>query len=45
MYGWDEKATVRGEDAPVKEADHAMDEIRYFCQTKIRRERKWQDAA
>jgi hypothetical protein len=28
LYRWDEKAT---EDRVTKENDHAMDEIRYFC--------------
>lgn len=34
-YMWDEKS---GEDAVVKENDHAMDMIRYFVQTIMRRE-------
>lgn len=33
MYRWDEKS---GEDRPIKENDHAMDDIRYFCQTVLR---------
>ncbi len=33
LYRWDEKAT---EDKPVKEADHAMDDTRYMCQTVLR---------
>ena len=33
LYRWDDKAT---EDKPVKESDHAMDDIRYFCQTVLR---------
>jgi PBSX family phage terminase large subunit len=33
LYRWDEKAA---EDKPVKENDHAMDDIRYFCQTVLR---------
>ena len=33
LYRWDDKAT---EDKPVKENDHAMDDIRYFCQTVLR---------
>jgi PBSX family phage terminase large subunit len=33
LYSWDEKAT---EDKPIKENDHAMDQIRYFCQTVLR---------
>ena len=28
LYCWDEKA---GKDAPKKEHDHAMDEMRYFA--------------
>jgi len=28
-YVWDEKATLRGEDKPKKENDHALDAIRY----------------
>lgn len=30
LYRWDEKAT---EDRVIKENDHAMDDIRYFCNT------------
>jgi PBSX family phage terminase large subunit len=33
LYRWDEKAT---EDKPVKENDHAMDDIRYFVMTVLR---------
>ena len=29
-YVWDDKA---GEDRPIKIADHAMDDTRYFCKT------------
>jgi PBSX family phage terminase large subunit len=43
MYAWDEKAMLRGEDAPMKEMDHCMDAVRYFAYTVIRRERKWKD--
>lgn len=33
-YVWDTKhAEKTGEDKPVKEHDHAMDDIRYFCST------------
>lgn len=32
-YVWDEKAAERGEDKPVKMADHCQDAIRYFCHT------------
>ena len=35
LYRWDADA---GEDRVVKEEDHAMDEIRYFCRTVMR---KW----
>lgn len=30
IYSWD---TTKAEDAVIKEYDHAMDDIRYFCQT------------
>ena len=33
LYRWDEKAT---EDKPIKENDHAMDDIRYFTMTILR---------
>lgn len=29
-YRWDDKAAERGEEKPVKQADHAMDACRYF---------------
>lgn len=32
-YIWDEKAAKHGEDKPVKQFDHAMDALRYFCYT------------
>ena len=32
-YAWDEKASERGEDRPVKGNDHAMDALRYFVMT------------
>lgn len=34
-YVWDTKAAEKGEDKPVKEYDHAMDALRYFCFTII----------
>lgn len=37
LYRWDEKGEV---DKPVKENDHAMDDIRYFCATVLRRNRE-----
>ena len=42
IYSWDEKASDRGEDAPLKENDHAMDATRYFVRTKylVRRTNK-----
>lgn len=36
-YIWDSKAAERGEDKPVKEHDHALDALRYFAYTIIRR--------
>ena len=35
LYRWEEKGEV---DKPVKENDHAMDDIRYFCNTIMRRD-------
>ncbi len=32
-YVWDRNAVDRGEDRPLKENDHAMDAVRYFCST------------
>lgn len=32
-YSWDQKATERGEDKPVKVADHAIDAFRYAVTT------------
>lgn len=32
-YVWDEKATQRGEDKPLKQNDHAMDALRYGVAT------------
>lgn len=36
-YTWDKKATERGEDKPVKQFDHAMDALRYFVYTILRK--------
>ena len=36
-YIWDESAAERGEDKPIKQFDHAMDSVRYFCYTVIRK--------
>ena len=35
LYRWDEKGET---DKPIKENDHAMDDIRYFCATVMRRD-------
>ena len=34
-YVWDTKACERGEDKPMKQHDHAMDAVRYFCYTVV----------
>ncbi len=34
LYRWDEKKTA---DTVLKENDHAMDEVRYFCNTVLRK--------
>jgi PBSX family phage terminase large subunit len=41
-YSWDDKATARGVDAPVKVADHSLDAARYVITTT---EPVWRDAA
>lgn len=35
-YTWDAKATDRGEDKPIKQHDHSMDAVRYFCYTIVK---------
>lgn len=40
LYRWDEKAN---EDKVIKENDHAMDDIRYFCSTVLARQFRWAD--
>lgn len=40
LYRWDEK---RNDDTVLKENDHAMDEVRYFCNTVLRKKFKWLD--
>lgn len=39
-YSWDDTAH---QDKVVKENDHAMDDIRYFCMTVLAREYRWAD--
>lgn len=36
-YIWDSKASEKGEDKPIKQHDHAMDAVRYFCYTILAR--------
>lgn len=36
LYSWDAKSTT---DRVIKENDHAMDDIRYFCYTVMRKEK------
>ena len=38
LYRWDEK---KHSDTVLKENDHAMDDIRYFCYTILAREFRW----
>lgn len=38
LYRWDEK---KNSDTVLKENDHAMDDIRYFCYTILAREFRW----
>jgi len=39
LYSWDEES---GEDKVIKEYDHGMDDVRYYCNTFLRRALKWQ---
>ena len=38
LYAWDDKPDKTEVDKPLKINDHAMDDIRYFCSTVLRRE-------
>lgn len=38
LYCWDEES---GEDAVIKDNDHAMDSVRYYCYTFIRKRLRW----
>lgn len=38
LYCWDEES---GEDAVIKENDHAMDSVRYYCYTFLRKRLRW----
>jgi hypothetical protein len=40
-YSWDEKATEKGQDKPIKVADHSLDAGRYVITTT---ERTWRSA-
>lgn len=35
MYVWDDKASQRGEEKPLKTNDHAPDALRYYCMTAL----------
>jgi PBSX family phage terminase large subunit len=35
-YIWDEKATEKGKEQPVKQNDHAMDDVRYIVKTMVK---------
>ena len=37
-YSWDDK---KQEDAVIKENDHAMDDMRYFCMTVLHKRFRW----
>lgn len=42
LYSWDDRP---GDEKVVKEFDHAMDDIRYFCYTILRREFRYEEWA
>lgn len=33
IYAWDSRAAAGGADVPIKQNDHCMDAVRYFCYT------------
>jgi phage terminase large subunit len=35
LYVWDDKASLRGEEKPLKTNDHAPDALRYYCMTAL----------
>ena len=35
LYIWDDKASLRGEEKPLKTNDHAPDALRYYCMTAL----------
>lgn len=39
-YMWDDEACKKGEDKPIKEHDHSMDQVRYYCNTIIGNKKK-----
>lgn len=39
-YCWDDKATLRGEEAPLKTRDHGCDALRYYVNTVVSKWRK-----
>lgn len=39
-YVWDENASERGEDKVVKQYDHCLDSVRYFCNTILNNKNK-----
>lgn len=41
-YRWDEKASQRGEEKPVKEQDHGPDALRYYINSLPRNQRHYQ---
>lgn len=38
LYCWDED---KGDDTVIKENDHAMDDVRYYCYTFVRKRLRW----
>lgn len=39
-YVWDNEACKKGEDKPIKDYDHSMDQVRYYCNTIVRKKGK-----
>ena len=42
-YSWDAKAVERGEDRPMKVADHSVDALRYYCHSRKSSYAAWRE--
>ena len=42
-YSWDAKAVERGDDRPMKVADHSVDALRYYCHSRKSGYAEWRE--